>query len=115
MDKDKTINNRLGARLKHLRQHRKLSLSALAKASGLSSAGLCKIEKGQTTDPNISTIKALAKALGMCTEYFLSEGEGIEWGSDLYFVKDVFPNMSRKNRTLLITIAGALNEGATNG
>lgn len=51
-------------RLRILRLERALSQSALARAAGIRSATVCDAENGQRL-PNISTIKALAEALGV--------------------------------------------------
>jgi transcriptional regulator with XRE-family HTH domain len=54
---------RLAARLRQLREARKLTQQALATAAGLSVSQITHIEQGRTTDPRMSTLRALAKAL----------------------------------------------------
>lgn len=50
-------------RLRHIRISKAISQAALAKAAGLSAPSLCKIENGR--QPRLSTIRALADALGV--------------------------------------------------
>ena len=54
----------LGARLKALRVVRGLSLRALAELSGLQAYSLSRIERG-LVDPQVSTVRRLAFALGV--------------------------------------------------
>jgi transcriptional regulator with XRE-family HTH domain len=56
----------IGGRLKELRKAAGLSQMELARASGLSLSIITQLEQGRATDPKLSTLKALAKALG-CT------------------------------------------------
>jgi transcriptional regulator with XRE-family HTH domain len=56
----------IGDRLKELRKAAGLSQMELARASGLSLSIITQLEQGRATDPKLSTLKALAKALG-CT------------------------------------------------
>ena len=54
----------LGARVRQLRKARKLSQAALAERARLTRAYVTRLEAGQQ-DPSLSTITALAKALGV--------------------------------------------------
>ena len=54
----------MGATLKKLRLRKKLSQAALAKRAGLSREYVNKIEAGRY-DPPLSTLNALASALGV--------------------------------------------------
>jgi transcriptional regulator with XRE-family HTH domain len=56
----------IGDQLKELRKAAGLSQMELARASGLSLSVITQLEQGRATDPKLSTLKALAKALG-CT------------------------------------------------
>lgn len=53
----------LGTRLRHLRQAADLTLEELASRSGVSFSTVCRIEAGG--DARVSTIEALAQALGV--------------------------------------------------
>ena len=54
----------VGARVRQLRKARKLSQAALAERARLTRAYVTRLEAGQQ-DPSLSTITALAKALGV--------------------------------------------------
>ena len=54
----------IGDRLKQLRKASNLSQMDVARASGLSLSIITQLEQGLTADPKLSTLKALAKALG---------------------------------------------------
>jgi transcriptional regulator with XRE-family HTH domain len=56
----------VGDRLKELRKAKDLSQMDLARASGLSLSIITQLEQGRASDPKLSTLKALAGALG-CT------------------------------------------------
>lgn len=51
-------------RLKQLRDEAGLTQQALATAAGLSMSGVMQMEQGKRPDPRLSTVRALAKALG---------------------------------------------------
>jgi transcriptional regulator with XRE-family HTH domain len=54
----------MGKRLKQVRTAKKLSQATLAKRAGLSREYVLRLEAGQQ-DPSLSTLTALAKALGV--------------------------------------------------
>jgi transcriptional regulator with XRE-family HTH domain len=54
----------MGMRLRKLRKARKMSQAALAERAHLTRAYVTRLEAGQQ-DPSLSTINALAKALGV--------------------------------------------------
>lgn len=54
----------MGMRLKRLRTVQKMSQAALAKRAGLTREYVNKLEAGKQ-DPSLTTINALAKALGV--------------------------------------------------
>jgi transcriptional regulator with XRE-family HTH domain len=63
-------------RLKQLRKAADLTQQALATKAGLSMSAVIHIEKGRIPDPRASTVKALARALGVTTDELLfDEGE----------------------------------------
>jgi transcriptional regulator with XRE-family HTH domain len=62
----------VGARLRQLREERKLSMRSLATASGLSANALSMIERGKTS-PSVSTLYKLADAMGVPITSFFGE------------------------------------------
>jgi transcriptional regulator with XRE-family HTH domain len=54
-----------GLRLVQLRGQRGLSRPELARRAGLTPEGVSLIERGKRTDPALSTVRALARALGV--------------------------------------------------
>ncbi|HEY7153115.1 MAG TPA: helix-turn-helix transcriptional regulator [Gemmataceae bacterium] len=63
----------IGKRVRQLRIDRGLSQQALATAAGLSISVVTTIEQGQRDDPRISTVVALARALGIGVDALLSD------------------------------------------
>ena len=61
-----------GERLKELREAAGLSQDGLARAAGLSTSTVAKIER-LDIDPSWTTVQALARALGVSTEAFQDE------------------------------------------
>ena len=61
----------LGARIRRTRQRYGMSQAELARRIKISGNSLNKIELGETPDPRASRIKAIAKALGVSTDYLL--------------------------------------------
>ncbi len=62
----------VGGRLRELRQERKMSMRALARASGLSANALSMIERGRTS-PSVSTLYKLATAMEIPITAFFRE------------------------------------------
>ena len=58
-----------GTKLKALRQAKEMSQEALARAAGISTSAVTKIEQNRV-DPGWQTVLALADALGVSTEAF---------------------------------------------
>jgi transcriptional regulator with XRE-family HTH domain len=58
------LNEQVGRRLRQLREERQLSLSALARRSGVGKATLSGLESGQR-NPTLETLYALTTALGV--------------------------------------------------
>ena len=58
------LTDRIGERVKALRERAKFSGNALAKEAGVSQSYLWEIENGQT-EPSISSLEKIAKALGV--------------------------------------------------
>jgi transcriptional regulator with XRE-family HTH domain len=66
------IVGRVGARLKHLRQARKLTQEQLAEAAGLSYKFVGEIERG-VGNPTLTTLEALVVALDVSIADLLSD------------------------------------------
>ncbi len=61
----------LARNVRRLREARGLSQNALAKRAGISQTAVWGIEEGRRRDPNVSTVAALAAALGVAMEHLL--------------------------------------------
>jgi transcriptional regulator with XRE-family HTH domain len=55
----------MGERLRELRDRAGLTQEALAHRAGVSAASIFRIEQGRPSDPKLSTLVALAEALGL--------------------------------------------------
>ncbi|HED10792.1 MAG TPA: cupin domain-containing protein [Caldithrix abyssi] len=64
----------IGAKLKQLRQKKKMTLKQLAEKAHCTDAALSKIERGEVT-PTISLLKNAVNVLGVTLSEFLSNGE----------------------------------------
>ncbi len=67
----------IGQRLKQLREAAGLTQQELAVKAGLSVSNLSQIEQGQKEDPRVSTVLALAKAMGVSVTSLIGE-DGVE-------------------------------------
>ena len=65
----------LADRVKQLREAAGMSQQALAVSAGLSISVITQLEQGQKADPRISTVAALAQALGVTVDELLREEE----------------------------------------
>jgi transcriptional regulator with XRE-family HTH domain len=63
-------------RLRELRKAAGLTQQALAVRAGLSVSNVVHIEAGRIPDPRVSTVKAIADALGCKVDDLLAEGPG---------------------------------------
>jgi XRE family transcriptional regulator, master regulator for biofilm formation len=54
----------IGDRIRKLRQAKKMTQEALARAASLGLSHLARIEQGVIADPSWSTVRAIAQALG---------------------------------------------------
>jgi transcriptional regulator with XRE-family HTH domain len=61
--------------LKRLRLDRGLTLQGLATLAGMSMSGVTQMESGAIPDPRLSTVRALAKALGVGVEELIGDEE----------------------------------------
>jgi transcriptional regulator with XRE-family HTH domain len=59
--------------LRQIREHQGISQRALAKAAGITQAALFRLESGET-DPRLSTLRAIAEALGVTVAEIIGEG-----------------------------------------
>lgn len=62
----------LGEKLKKIRTEKNLSLRELGKLAHISHSFIADIESGRS-NPSLSTLEAIAKALGVPVNYFLSD------------------------------------------
>jgi transcriptional regulator with XRE-family HTH domain len=63
----------IGRRVKDLREAAKMTQQDLAVKAGLNAGVLASIEQGKTNDPRASTLRALAKALGVSIDRLAGE------------------------------------------
>jgi transcriptional regulator with XRE-family HTH domain len=66
-----------GAKLKYARLLKRLSIEELAARAGVSPGGISSLETGRISNPQYSTIRDLAKSLGIPVEYFFREDAAI--------------------------------------
>ena len=59
--------------LRQIREQQGMSQRALAKAAGITQAALFRLESGET-DPRLSTLRAIAEALGVTVAEIIGEG-----------------------------------------
>ncbi|WP_062317046.1 helix-turn-helix domain-containing protein [Demequina maris] len=71
----------IGERVREARAERGMSLGALARAAGIGKGSLSEIEHG-SRNPNLSTLYALAAALGMPLAALLAQTAGAEVSAD---------------------------------
>lgn len=62
-----------GAKVRELRERRKLSREALAVQAGINYSTLVSIEQGRAQDVRVSTLSGLAGALGVSVARLLTE------------------------------------------
>ncbi len=73
MDRHENALHKLGRQLTRLREKKQLTIPALATLAGLDPRHIAAIEAGEI-DPQITTILALARALGVKPDQLLSSG-----------------------------------------
>lgn len=69
-----TLLTGMGERIRRRRQQQELSLQQLADRTGLTPSFLSQVERG-VTEPSISSLRRIARALGVPVFYFLLEDE----------------------------------------
>jgi transcriptional regulator with XRE-family HTH domain len=65
-------------RLKALRKEKQLTQQSLAVKAGLSVSAVVQIENGTIPDPRLSTVRALARGLGVTLDELGAEDDGGE-------------------------------------
>jgi transcriptional regulator with XRE-family HTH domain len=65
----------IGDRLKKLRMAKGMTQLDLSKATGLSLSIIAQLEQGETANPRLNTVKALAKALGCKIDDLAQNGD----------------------------------------
>jgi transcriptional regulator with XRE-family HTH domain len=63
-------------RLKQLRAAKGMTQLGLSRATGLSLSIIAQLEQGETSNPRLNTVKALAKALGCTLDELAGEDDG---------------------------------------
>jgi transcriptional regulator with XRE-family HTH domain len=66
----------LGARIRARREAAGLTQQQLAARAELALSVLTKLEQGKATDPKLSTLRALARALGVTLDELVGPGDG---------------------------------------
>lgn len=79
----RSLERALGAHVRRLRRQKDLSIADLSSTAGISSGMLSKIENGQIS-PSLSTLQAIASALGVQMSTLFAQ---FEEGRDCSFVK----------------------------
>lgn len=69
-DKSREVDEGLGLRIRYRRKKRVWTLDQLAEASGVSRAGISRIERGETI-PSTATLSRIAEALGVTFSEFM--------------------------------------------
>ena len=59
--------------LVRIRKEKKLSQEGVARRSGLATVTISKLEEGKSSDPRMSTVRKLAKALDCSLEAFFAD------------------------------------------
>lgn len=114
----------IGARLKTLRAEANLSLSGLAKASGVSKSNVSKIENGLIS-PTFEMMEKIAQGLGLPTSVLLSSGtpgqiglsltrtgQGIEMDDAQYRFQFLFSEL--QNRRMVPFVTTVTSDGRCN-
>ncbi len=66
--------------LVRIHKKKQLSQEGVARRSGLATVTISKLEEGRSSDPRMSTVCKLAKALGCSVDALLSEKSGLGRG-----------------------------------
>jgi transcriptional regulator with XRE-family HTH domain len=63
----------LGKKIKETRNRKRISLSEMARVTGISKSNLSGIENCEDPNPTIDTLIKIAKVLGVCVGYIVDE------------------------------------------
>lgn len=74
VEKEKSLEQKLGRRIKNLRLKQQLTLETLSEHSGISRSMLSQVERGEK-NPTVSVAVKIAKALGVNLFHLIGEGE----------------------------------------
>ncbi|MBS3788534.1 helix-turn-helix transcriptional regulator [Candidatus Bipolaricaulota bacterium] len=80
MEEKSSYSTEIGEQIREIRKSKDMTLSLLAKRSGLSKSYLSHIETGKVENPSVNAIKKVANALGM-EMTFESKGRQSDLGS----------------------------------
>jgi transcriptional regulator with XRE-family HTH domain len=69
------VTRRIGLRIRRIREHQRLTLTALATKAGCTKGSLSKIENGKVNMP-VETLDRLAEALGVALEDLVRDDPG---------------------------------------
>ena len=105
---EKVISS-IGEKIRKLRQDAGLSIQKLAEKSGVSPAGIYKIETNEMT-PSITTLMKIAAALGKKVSYFVEENERVK-NIEYTRAKDRKKVYNKESRILIESFAARLEDG----
>lgn len=103
------VINSIGEKIRKLRHEEKLSIQRLAEKSGVSPAGIYKIETNEMT-PSITTLMKIAYALGKKVSYFIEEQERVK-NIEYTRKKDRRTFYNKESRILIESFAARLEDG----
>lgn len=94
---NREIVERIGLRIRHLREARGLTQSQLQERSGVSRSYLSRIESGQMT-PSLGTLEKIAEALGLGLNRFFMSATRTEALLEDPFIQSVRPYLRQLDR-----------------
>jgi transcriptional regulator with XRE-family HTH domain len=99
----------IGEKIRRLRQEDGLSIQKLAERSGVSPAGIYKIEMNEMT-PSITTLMKIAAALSKKVSYFVEEAERVR---NIEFTRgrDRRSAYNKESRIVIESLAARLEDG----
>ena len=104
----------LGARLRDLRQQRKLTSKDVADAVGITQSHLCAIERGTSPNPRFKVLRALAGYYGVSISELVGESDGelTRQARQLSYWFD--QRLSERDRDLLFAMADKMQRESSN-
>jgi len=103
------VINTIGEKIRKLRQEAGLTIQKLAEMSGVSPAGIYKIETNEMT-PSITTLMKIAAALDKKVSYFVEESERVK-NIEYTKAKDRKSVYNKESRILIESFAARLEDG----